>query len=137
MRLEAERAALAGPTAVTWGAGWSGTGWITGWNDPGQVITFTVSRAAAGPATLRVHYKAPFLAARRDLAIDSTLVASLAFGLTPIVGGDWTSWSPAQYVAVLVTLPAGLSTVTLTRATPGDGPLDLDYVDVEDGAPRR
>ena len=130
LRLEAELAALEGPTVVTWGAGWSGTGWITAWNNPGQTASFTVTRATAGLVSVRVRYKAPFLPARRDLSIDGGPPVSLALPLTAIVGGDWTSWAGGADAVVAVTLPVGTSTITLRRATAADGPVDVDYLDI-------
>ena len=95
VRLEAEQATLVGPTVVNWGAGWSGTGWITNWSNAGQSATFTVPNATAGSATVRVHYKAPFSAARRSLTVNGAVQpALLAFPQTTIVG-DWTNWAGA------------------------------------------
>jgi hypothetical protein len=131
-RYEAESAALAGPTAVTWGSGWSGTGWITNWSNPGQTATFTVTnpRATAATATLSWRYKAPFLPAVRQLTVNGAATANLSFAQTTIVGGDWTNWAGGATVVVTVTLPPGTSTLVLTRVAAGDGPLDLDYLDL-------
>ena len=130
-RLEAEQAALVGPTVVTWGAGWSGTGWITNWSNAGQTATFTLPNAAAGTATVRVHYKAPFSAARRSLTVNATpQPAPLTFPQTTIVGGDWTNWAGSNDTTATITLIDGTNTITLTRPTSGDGPLDLDYLEV-------
>ena len=134
-RLEAERATLVGPTAVTWGSGWSGTGWITNWSNAGNTATFTLPNATAGPATLRVHYKAPFSAARRSLTVNGTpQPAPLAFPLTTIVGGDWTNWAGASDTTTTITLLNGTNTITLTRPTSGDGPLDVDYLEIVGGS---
>jgi hypothetical protein len=130
-RLEAERATLVGPTAVTWGSGWSGTGWITNWSNAGNTATFTLPNATAGPATLRVHYKAPFSAARRSLTVNGAAQpALLAFPLTTIVGGDWTNWAGASDTSTTITLVNGTNTITLTRPASGDGPLDVDYLEI-------
>ena len=133
-RIEAETGTLVGPTVVTWGSGWTGTGWITNWSNPGQTATFTLPNATAGPATLRVHYKAPWSAARRSLTVNGTALPVLAFAQTTIVGGDWTNWAGAQDVTAPITLNAGTNTIVLTRAASGDGPLDVDFLEIVRGA---
>ena len=131
-RYEAEAAALVGPTVVNWGSGWSGTGWITNWSNPAQSTTFTVTnpKATAATATLAFRYKAPWLPAARQLKVNGVVISTVSFPVTTIVGGDWTNWAGGATVTATVTLPPGTSTVVLTRVGSGDGPLDLDYVDV-------
>jgi hypothetical protein len=131
-RYEAERATLAGPTAVTWGSGWSGTGWVTGWSAPGQAATFAVSnpRTTAVEATVVVRYKASFLPGVRRLTVGGGQAVDLRFALTPVVGGDWTNWAAGRTVSVKVMLAPGINSLRLERLTSADGPLDLDFVDV-------
>lgn len=131
-RYEAEQAALTGPTVVAWGAGWSGTGWITAWSSPGQAATFAVSNPTANTveASLTFRYKASFLAGVRRLTVNGGQPVDLRFAVTPPVGGDWTNWAAGALVSVRVTLPPGASAVRLERVTSADGPLDVDYLEV-------
>ncbi len=77
-----------------------------------------------------MHYKAPWSAARRSLTVNGTALPALAFAQTTIVGGDWTNWAGAQDITAPITLAAGTNTIVLTRAGSGDGPLDVDYVEI-------
>ena len=134
-RIEAETGTLTGPTVVNWGSGWSGTGWITNWSNPGQTASYTVTNPNAVPvtATVAIRYKASWLPAVRQLTVNGGAAQSLPFVLTPIVGGDWTNWAGSGVVNATVTLAPGTNTLTLTRVGSGDGPLDLDYLDVTSG----
>jgi len=68
--------------------------------------------------------------ASRALTVDGGSPLTLRFAQTAVVGGDWTNWAGAEVVAVKVTLPPGTSTLTMTRLTDGDGPLDVDAIDL-------
>ncbi|MDQ7806836.1 carbohydrate-binding protein [Amycolatopsis sp. A133] len=121
-RYEAESATLStGGTIDANHAGFSGTGFANGANAVGSSVEWQVS----GPASsLTFGYANGTTAARPvDIAVDGTVVATaVPFPAT----GAWMTWST---VSRQLGLPAGAHTIRLT-ATTGDGPANLDYVDV-------
>ena len=128
-RYQAEAASWQSLRSVNWGSGWSGTGWLTGWDQPGYV-DWAIEAPAAGTYTVSFHYLAPFLPAKLDVTVNGAKVTTLGFATTPIVGGDWTSWVPARDASVTVTLPAGTSHLRLVRPAGAPAGVSLDYVDV-------
>ena len=132
VRYEAERATWQSLKSVSWGSGFSGTGWLTAWDKPGHV-DWTVNAPATGSYTVSFHYLAPFLPAKLDVTVNGVTVASPSFATTPIVSGDWTSWAPARDITVTVTLKAGANHVRLVRPVGAPAGVSLDYLAVTGG----
>jgi polygalacturonase len=121
-RFEAE-AGLCQGTIDANHAGFSGTGFCNTTNAVGSAEEWTVSRAAAGTATLVFGFANGTADARpMDVSVNGTAVGTLTFGGT----GAWTTW---QTASVQVPLNAGGNTVRITASTANGGP-NVDYVDV-------
>jgi hypothetical protein len=103
--------------------GFSGTGFCNTTNAVGSAEEWTVTREAAGTASLVFRFANGTADARpMDLVVNGTSVGALTFGGT----GAWTTW---QTASVRVPLNAGANTVRLTATTAGGGP-NLDYIEV-------
>ena len=129
-KLEAEAATWSGLKQVNWGKGWTGTGWLTGWDNPGYV-DWAVTVPTAGTYAIGVRYVSPFMAANLDFSVNGTTVATkVPFAKTAIAKGDWTQWSPAQTVARTVTLKAGVNHVRLVRPVGSPAGVSIDSLQV-------
>jgi predicted alpha-1,6-mannanase (GH76 family) len=120
---EAEDATLVGIGVEASHAGYSGWGYLAGWNGNGQAASFRVTRASAGSARLDFHYAAAAGNATRSVLVGGKLVARASFSST----GSWDRWADAS---VTVTLPAGVSTVTIAFDGTSSSFLNLDRVTV-------
>jgi hypothetical protein len=118
---------VVGPRLVTWGSGFTGTGWLTSWDTAGYVDV-TVTAPTAGTYRVDFHYLAPFLPAMLDVEVNGVSAGPVAFPTTAIVGGDWTSWAPARDAGTLVTLTAGTNHVRLVRSPGATAGVSLDRV---------
>jgi predicted alpha-1,6-mannanase (GH76 family) len=107
-------------------AGFTGWGYLAGWNGDGQRVDLAITTAAAGPHRLTFRYGAGAGDAARAIYVGNTAAAAaLAF---PSTGG----WDHYATVDTTVTLPAGASTLSI-RFDAGAGShayLNLDHVDV-------
>ncbi|MCD0447245.1 carbohydrate-binding protein [Glycomyces sp. A-F 0318] len=110
-------------------AGHSGSGFCNSDNAVGAASQFTVNASTAGNATLAIRYAHGATDTRSaDIVVNGTTVQSAsAFSAT----GAWTTWSTKT---VTVPLNAGSNTVRLV-ATTGAGLANIDYVELDDGAP--
>jgi polygalacturonase len=104
--------------------GFSGTGFCNLTNAVGSVQEWTVTREAAGNATLRFGFANGTTVGRpMDVFVNGTLVSDeLAFNPT----GAWTTW---QTQSITAALNAGANTIRAVSTTATGGP-NLDYVDV-------
>jgi mannan endo-1,4-beta-mannosidase len=59
IRLEAEDGRLSGPVVSTQRAGYMGTGYVTGFNNSGDILTLTIPNAHAGIYDVQIRYSAP------------------------------------------------------------------------------
>ncbi len=119
---EAEDFTLSGIGLEAAHAGFSGWGYLAGWQGNGQKATFSVERSAAGSATLVFHYAAEeSKAAVRTLQVDGKSVGAMTFPST----GSWDKWATAQHT---LTLPAGRSTITIAFDGSSASYLNLDRV---------
>ena len=128
-RYEAESATIVQGVVESNHPGFSGTGFVNGDNAVGAYVEWTVTAAAAGPATLDLRYANGTTVNRpMDVTVNGTQVADeLSFAGT----GAWTTWATRT---VNATLNAGTNTVRATATTTNGGP-NLDALDVEVGAP--
>ena len=131
VKLEAEAGQLNAADAVTYGAGFSGTGWVTHMNS-GSSITWSGVQGAGRTATITAHVTAPFSSSNESLAVfvDGTNVGTLSVPPTVRPNGDWTNWSNAVDVSVQVNLPAGAHTVMVQRPSAAGSGANVDYITV-------
>lgn len=108
-------------------SGYSGSGFCDTSNAVGSAVSFTVTAAAAGTATLAFRYANGSGANRPgDVSVNGAVVrAGTAFAAT----SSWTTWAIAT---VTVQLNAGTNTVRLAATTAG-GLGNIDYLDVTTG----
>lgn len=121
---EAENGTLHNLTTESTNAGYTGTGYIAGWNSNGQYVDFSVSVAKSGTYTLYLRYAAGAGNASRYIyANGAGVVDNLSFPGT----GSWTSYST---VSCSVPLNAGTNTVSVIfDSTKGSTNwLNLDHV---------
>src|SRR5207249_106031 len=97
-------------------AGYTGTGFVNYDNATGGYVEWTVTAAAAGPATLTIRY-ANGTTVNRPLAVsvNGGAPATVTFAGT----GAWTTW---QEKATTATLAAGTNKVRATATTADGGP---------------
>jgi predicted alpha-1,6-mannanase (GH76 family) len=108
-------------------AGYSGRGYVAGWNANDTYVTFPVNVLAAGSYDLTFRYSAGAGNASRELKVNGTTVqAALAFAGT----GNWTTWNT---VTVGVPLSAGTNLVRLAfeNASGSSNYLNLDRLTVQ------
>ena len=123
-RLEAEQATTSAGTTVdsNW-SGFSGTGFTNTTNATGSYVQFSVTAAAAGPATLTFDYANGATTDRpATLMVNGAAAGTLNFSGT----GAWSLW---KQQTVNVNLNAGANTIRLTATSTG-GVANLDYLDV-------
>jgi Carbohydrate binding module (family 35)/DUF5010 C-terminal domain len=127
VRYEAESATLEQAAVSTAHPGFSGSGFVDFVNAPDGSVQWTVSAAAAGPATLAFRFANGSTAARPvDIAVDGVVVADDR--LFPTTGG-WPNW---QTLTVDTSLSAGTHTVRATGTGAAGGP-NIDFLEVDSG----
>jgi unsaturated rhamnogalacturonyl hydrolase len=126
-RYEAESATIFHGTVAADHTGYTGSGFVDFTNETGSYVEFSLTAAAAGPATLTFRYANGTTADRpADIAVNGgTVSAGLSFPGT----GSWTTWQTASATA---SLSAGTNTVRVT-ATTANGGANLDSLTVDDG----
>ncbi|MEU9886633.1 PQQ-dependent sugar dehydrogenase [Sphaerisporangium sp. NPDC051011] len=121
---QAENAQLSQANVATNHTGYTGTGFVDYVNTVGGYVQFSVTAAAAGPASLTFRYANGTAVDRPlDVTVNGTLVAS---GLSFPATANWDTW---QSRAVNATLNAGANTVRATAITADGGP-NLDKLTV-------
>ena len=137
--VEAESSTLAGGSnAVTFGSGFSGTGWVQGMSI-GASVTFAVPHLAFyTPIAIRI--TAPFNSATVKscfaIAVNGTTIPDTEARLfgTEQPGGDWTNWSqsaeifvPGAYSGLLQADTVKITCTGCTSGTNGNG-FNVDYL---------
>jgi hypothetical protein len=109
VQLQAENAILRGGIFVeSTNPGYSGTGYVAGWNANGQWVDLSVNVSKSGPYTMYFRYAAGAGNASRYLYVNGAgVVNNLAFPGT----GAWTSY--ATVTVSNVQLNAGNNTISL------------------------
>jgi hypothetical protein len=121
---EAEEASITGIGLEASHAGFSGWGYLAGWNGSGQAASFRIHRSAAGSAHLVLHYAAAAGDAIRAISVDgATVIAKQKLAST----GSWDAWSD---LAIDLTLPAGDSTLTIAFDGSSSSYLNLDAITI-------
>ncbi|MBB5873302.1 hexosaminidase [Allocatelliglobosispora scoriae] len=122
-RYEAENATISQGVAEANHAGYSGTGFVNYDNATGSYVQWSITAAAAGPATLKLRFANGTMTNRpMNILVNGVVVASgLAFAGT----GNWDTWQTRD---IAVTLNAGANTVRATATTANGGP-NVDYLE--------
>ncbi len=115
---EAEDGTLNGVTVATTRTGFSGTGYVTGFTDPGFSVTLTLNLALTGPHQVKLRYAAPNGAKLARLLIDNIDQGEVSLPAT----ATW-AWANGPQVQ----LSAGFHTLVVVSDW---GYYDLDRVDV-------
>jgi hypothetical protein len=132
-RYEAEAATLAGgANAQTEHPGYSGLGYVGGYQSVGASTTFNVTALADGAADVTLGYvngPNPFQGVKRiSLYVNGAFVKKLALPDT----GAWTNYRTFTDKFVL---KAGSNDISLRYDTGDDGNVNLDYLDVKQNEP--
>ena len=120
---EAEYAAGTNVSTNTNHSGYEGTGFVDGFAESGDSVSFDVYAPAAGSYTLELRYSAGTEDAKRAVYINGSRVSAPVLAKT----ADWDTWST---VAVTVTLPAGKSTIGITYDTDCYAGINLDNIKI-------
>jgi predicted alpha-1,6-mannanase (GH76 family) len=125
-RFEAEDGFLRHVGLEAQGGGFSGWGYLAGWNGDGQGVELRVSVAAAGHYRVTFHYAGDAGEAVRKVVLDGTVV-SPALHL-PATGG----WSTYADVQATYAFPGGASRllVTFDAASGSQSYTNLDYIEI-------
>jgi mannan endo-1,4-beta-mannosidase len=116
IRLEAEDGQLVGVTVAKSRPGYSGTGYVTGFQHDGDRIVWHV-QAHAGLYTAKVGYSAPSGEKGYDLVVNGSKVSAML----PATGDRFATTTAGR-----VELKEGLNTVAIEK---GWGYYDIDYVE--------
>jgi PKD repeat protein len=132
-RYEAEAATLAGGArAETEHAGYSGLGYVGGYQAQGASTTFTVNALADGGTDVKVGYANgpnPFAGTKEvSLYVNDQFVRKLALPDT----GAWNSYST---VTERLVLRAGSNDISIRYDAGDDGNVNFDYLDVTQNEP--
>lgn len=121
---EAEFATAVGTTVNTDHAGYTGTGFVDGFETSGDSATFEVSANAAGSHQLQFRYgNGAATAATRTVYVDGTSVGTLTL---PALA-SWDSWGTAT---LTTTLTAGKHTMKISFDSGNTGGINLDNMTV-------
>jgi hypothetical protein len=128
---EAEDATISGVGLEAAHAGFTGWGYVAGWNGDGQSVSFKVRVPAAGVFDIAFRYAGGAGNASRRVIINGAVASSNL--LFPGTG----SWSSYATVSVRKTLPAGVGVITVAQsAAAGNGNfLNLDHLRLKPLAP--
>ncbi len=118
-KFEAENATLNGINVVTDQAGYSGTGFVASFGDPGDYVQFTVTGVEAGRHDIIVRY-ATETGCPLKLIVNGVLVEQINLKNT----GSWGSWTNHVSYA---TLTAGTNTIRYEKPS-GGTQLNMDYI---------
>ena len=124
-KYEAESASLTGVSVATAHAGYTGTGYVDGFDNSADRITFTVNVASAGAYPLVIRYSAPYGDKSQTLLVNGTQVS--ACGVQFLSNANWADKAYGN-----VTLNAGNNTIAIVSCY---GWFQVDYITVGTGAP--
>ncbi len=126
MRLQAEDGQLTGVTVSTATTGYTGGGYVTGFDEDNDQVALTVRGLTAGLYNVFIRYRAPSGEKGYDLAVNGARYSG-KFAQTK--GDAW-----ATHTAGEVELRTGSNTLVIAK---GWGYFDIDYVDLVPAAPPR
>jgi len=118
IHLEAESARLSGPTVQTKRAGFTGTGYVSGFTKDGDRIEWSVPNASAGIYEARLRYSSTYGDKNTDFGVNGAKTSALL----PKTGDAFASASLGK-----VELKAGANTLAIEK---GWGYYDVDALDL-------
>ncbi|HET6548211.1 MAG TPA: family 16 glycoside hydrolase, partial [Solirubrobacter sp.] len=132
-RYEAEAGTLAGgANAQTEHAGYSGLGYVGGYENQGASTTFTVNALANGTADVTIGYANgpnPFSGTKElSLYVNGAFVKKIGFP-------DTGAWPNYRTITDTLALKAGRNDIMLRFDSGDDGNVNLDYLDLEQNEP--
>ncbi len=113
--MEAEKAILNGVNEATTTGGYSGTGYVEGFDEPNDNIIFNFN-ATAGAYNLVIHYTSPF----SEKGVDITINGATTSPIFPVSGNNFTAFNAGQ-----ITLKEGANTLSIGG---GWGWYFIDYI---------
>jgi hypothetical protein len=122
-KYEAESASLTGVSVATSHTGYTGTGYVDGFDNSADRVTFTVNVATAGAYPLVLRYSGPFGEKFQTLIVNGTTVSSC--GVQFPANNNWADKAYGN-----VTLNAGNNTIAVVSCY---GWFQLDYITVGTG----
>lgn len=117
---EAEDGILTGTSIATAVPGYSGTGYVTGFDNDGDAVTVTVNPSKAGLYQIKIRYNAPNGQKQANLFVNGTSAGVVDFA--PTTGFTEIAVTKAM-------LNAGSNTIRLDK---GWGWYDIDYFSIEE-----
>lgn len=118
---EAEYADRANVSVNTNHTGYEGTGFVDGFAELGDSVSFDVYAPTAGTYTVDLRYCAGTENGKRAIYVNGSRIAAPVLPKT----ADWDTWGK---VSVTVTLPAGKSTVMITYDSDCYAGINLDNI---------
>lgn len=126
---EAENAVSNGINAESSNAGFTGRGYLAGWNTNGQSVTFNVNVPSAGTHELVFRYAGGAGDSSRQILVNGTVVqANQAFPST----GAWTTWNRVTLNGVAMNQGSNMVTVSYTSSAGSSNYLNLDQLQVSE-----
>jgi Carbohydrate binding module (family 35)/Viral BACON domain/Secretion system C-terminal sorting domain len=119
-KYEAESASLTGVAAATSHTGYSGSGYVDGFDNAADKITFTVNVPTAGTYPLVIRYSGPYGEKFQTLQVNGTTVSSC--GVQFLSNANWADKAYGN-----ITLNAGNNTITIVSCY---GWFQVDYITV-------
>ncbi len=123
---EAENAVRVGVNSESSNSGYTGRGYLAGWNTDGTNVTFHVNVDVAGTYPVTFHYAAAAGAATRQLLHQGTTVATVTFPAT----STWTSWTTTT-IAVPLTQGSNAIELNLDAGQGNTNYLNLDSAAID------
>jgi hypothetical protein len=122
-KYEAELATLTGVSVATSHAGYTGSGYVDGFDNSADRITFTVNAPSAGAYPLVIRYSGPYGEKFQTLLVNGTQVSACAVQFP-----SNANWADKSYGNV--TLNAGSNTIAIVSCY---GWFQVDYITVGTG----
>ena len=124
LRVEAETGTMAGKAVVqTTDAGYTGTGYVGGFQAAGDRVTVSVTAPTTGVYQIRVGYRTPNGQKGIDVLLDGTKVGSITAAAS-------TAWTSAVFAETKLT--AGTHTISVGD---GWGWFQIDWIEIEASTP--
>lgn len=120
---EAEFATQVNVSTNTDHAGYTGTGFVDGFETAGDSVTFEVSAKTSGTYTIGIRYSSAGGNASRAIYVNNVKVTDLALPQT----ANWETWATAT---LNVTLNAGANTIKVSYDGTSSLGVNLDHITV-------
>ena len=128
--IEAETFTRNGPSVESIYEGYSGTGYIAGWNANSTSITSSFTVAESGYYKMQIRYSAGAGAASRTITINNAAISpESAFSTT----ASWNDWTTGVF---LVHLNAGSNTISIAQNSSSGNYLNVDRVEFAPVSPQ-